>query len=219
LDLYKADEIVNVFQTAMLNVGKINPYLFVRKSELKGFSISEIAIALKLLVARKYLFSTDSPDEIANLKKVVGASDFCLSSIYIFKEDEEVDELESLDKDSVEFREKLHSLIGVDKNTSEFKKFLELETIESFLNYCQYIGKTDPLYWEKVYSHLGLHYHLYTPIGYEDLTEAYLKINKRLKNGTKIDVNQKPNNRRLNNIMFWIFLIIVAIVFYFIFRK
>jgi len=170
MNLDKAQEIVKVFSEAIQ--GKKTTLPVRRKSDLKGFTIFEIDTACKLITARNYLEFTGAPEGDALFKKVVDNYGFILTGFFItFIEDEEFNELEKMDRNSTDYKKKLSTfgLKGANENNPEYQKFLQLETMESFANFCRHIGRDDPLYWQKIYSHLGLPYNTEYPIGLGDV--------------------------------------------------
>jgi len=159
MNLDKAEEIVKVFSIALQ--GKKTTLPVRRKSDLKGFTLSEIDTACKLIIARNYLEFNGTPEGDDLFKKVVGNFGFSIYGIFtLFVDDEEFNELEKMDRSSTDYKKKLSTLVskGANENNPEYQKFLQLETMESFGNFCRHVGKDDPLYWQKIYTHLGLRY-------------------------------------------------------------
>jgi hypothetical protein len=57
-------------------------------------------------------------------------------------------------------------VFGLDSNYAyEDKRFASLETSSSFADYCRSVGAKDPLYWQKIYTRIGLEYTAESPRG------------------------------------------------------
>ena len=121
MNLDKAEEIVNVFGKAL--EGKNTTSKVRRKSDLKGFTLSEIDTACKLIIARNYFEFTGTPEGDALFEKVVGNFGFSIYGFFtLFVDDKEFNELEKMDRSSTDYKKKLITLVtkGAKENNPEF---------------------------------------------------------------------------------------------------
>jgi hypothetical protein len=136
-------------------------YGLFKRSSLKGLSIFEIDIALKVFIARMYRDQPETEEGFAKMKKIAGhCGAIFVICLFSFVRDSDILELENLPPESDEFKNKLSELMGnnsIKKRAKELSS--SLETHESFLKFCKYIVKNDLNYWEKIYSHIGVFYH------------------------------------------------------------
>jgi hypothetical protein len=216
MNLDKAQEIVKVVSEAI--EGKKTTLQVRRKSDLKGFTISEIDTACKLITAWSYLEFTGTPEDAALFKKVVDNYGFILIGFFMtFQEDKECDELEKMDRSTMKYKRKLATLVARStwENNPEYKKFLELESIESFGNFCRHVGRDDPIYWQKIYTHLGLRYDPDSPIRYGDIN-----LNEKGNLERKYSVLKEEHESNIwSKAKVWIYIIIGAIILYFILKE
>lgn len=215
MNLDKAVEIVSVFGKALEAKNTTLPVR--RKSDLKGFTLSEIDTAHKLVIARNFEL-TGTPEGDARFEKVVGSFAFSIHGFFtLFVDDKEFNELEKIDRYSTEYKKRISTLTskGSKEDNPEFQKFLQLESMESFGNFCRHVGRDDPLYWQKIYTHLGLRYDSDSLIGYADIP-LIGKRNLETKNST---VEKEHDSKFWRKQKAWIYVIIVAIILYFIFKK
>jgi hypothetical protein len=167
MNLDKAREIVDVFGKAL--EGKNTTLPVRRKSELKGYPLLEIDTACKLIIAVKFLEFTGKQECDDLFKKVVGHFGFSIYSLFtLFVEDDEFNELNKMDRISSDFKKRIGILMskGVDESNLIYQQFLRFESMESFGNFCHHIGPDDPLYWQKIYTHLNLPYNDESSIDY-----------------------------------------------------
>jgi hypothetical protein len=138
-------------------------------SALKGYDIVQICTAFKLLVASEFLFyrclgqMTES-DEYEE-KFTEGVKLYEVFPLHLvgpsFVADDEVDVL--IPKPAFEFDD---------------PRFLSQETASSFAEYCRSLGANDSMYWQKVYTRLGLEYTSTSPRGNQLVvltSESYLR--------------------------------------------
>jgi hypothetical protein len=211
MNLDKAAEIVNVFGKAL--EGKNTTSKLRRKSDLKGFTLSEIDTAHKLILARNFQF-TGTPEGDAIFEKTVGSFGYSIGIYFLlFVDDKEFDELEKMDRSSNDYKKQLSTSAtkGANENNPEYQKFLQLESIESFGNFCRHVGRDDPLYWQKIYTHLGLRYDPDLLIENVDIQLRNLETNHTIE-------KKKQDSKTWSKAQVWIYVIIVAITLYFIFK-
>lgn len=159
MNLDEAEQIVKEFGKAL--EGKDTTLPVRRKSDLKGLTLLEIDTACKLIIARNYFEFTGTPKGDALFEKVVGNFGFSIFGFFsLFVDDKEFNELVKMDRSSIDHKKKVSTLVskGANENNPDYQKFLQLESMESFGNFCRHIGRDNPLYWQKIYTHLGLPY-------------------------------------------------------------
>lgn len=92
-----------------------------------------------------------------------------LSILGLFVPDDDIDKLEELEPNSPEFRSHRMAIMPVvlDPLTMKLKdeRFASLESVSSFGEYCKSIGANDPIFWQKIYSRIGLEYTAASPQG------------------------------------------------------
>jgi hypothetical protein len=90
----------------------------------------------------------------------------------------------TLPRDSPEF---LKRELPVTRELSAFEKewpkFLSLEMTSSFGEYCRCIGVNDPIYWQKVYTRIGIEYTSTSPKGN---APVYTKTNSDFRDDNNI---------------------------------
>lgn len=161
MTLDKAEQVV---QTLAAALSRKSPILVHRMSELQGYSFKEITIAMKLRVAREYQHCGDDPSALAAFQKRVDSAYGALAAGMRgqFVADSKIDELAHLSPYSREFQFAMTRLANAawmgDENDPDYQGWLQEETITSFANYCHHVGVDDPLYWQKIYTHLGIPY-------------------------------------------------------------
>ena len=111
-------------------------------SALKGYDIYQICTALKLKIANCFLLYAGRDDFEEKFAKLVN---FCEGGpgliMMCVVPDDQAD-------------------VIVAKHVFDFEdpQYLSQETIGSFGGYCRTVGSEDPMYWQKIYTRLGLEY-------------------------------------------------------------
>lgn len=124
-------------------------------SALEGYDICQIGSAAKLRIANEFLHCAlnSNPEEcFADRVKVWG----CATGVVMltFVPDDQVDKIGA------------DPVFGLDPDyTYKDKRFGSLETESSFANYCRFVGAGDMLYWQKIYTRIGLEYTAESPRG------------------------------------------------------
>ena len=170
MTIMEAEQILDIVSIALQEETE-NPYLN-PISALKGYDVFQIDMALKLRIAKEFLILVKKSDfeksfsEGINLYEAVP-----LSILTGFVPDDELEKLSKLPPDSDEYREgkmKIHpEVLDAQEATLKDKRFASLEMCSSFGDYCKHIGSEDPLYWQKIYTHIGLKYTSTSPQGNE----------------------------------------------------
>jgi hypothetical protein len=152
-------------------------------SVFQGYDVFQIDIALKLRVSNMFLYFSARNDFEEQFEKEITWSQFPFFGLHLFIPDDLMVKIKQWDKDSKTLSrdsdeyfdqngalmEEVHTF---EKSYIEDKKYLSLETSESFGNYCKSLGANDPLYWQKIYTRLGLEY---TPTSPKGNAPAYTK--------------------------------------------
>ena len=111
-------------------------------SALRGYDIYQICTALKLLIANEFLLLTGRDDFEEKFAEGVKYYESGPGIILLnFVPDDQVD------------------VVGA-KHVFDFEdpRYLSQETMSSFGRYCESVGSQDPIYWQKIYTRLGLEY-------------------------------------------------------------
>ena len=151
-------------------------YYYKPISTLQGYDVFQIAIALKLRLANMFLFLSERNDFEEKFAEVIR---FCtppfLGLRHFIPDDlmaklEQLAELsKTLPRYSPEFLKRelpiMREVTAFTEWPLKDKKFLSLETSESFGDYCKSIGAKDPIYWQKIYTRIGLEYTSTSPNG------------------------------------------------------
>lgn len=162
----EAEEIVDIVSRALQakNPNELSPM-----SLLKGYDVPEIDAALKLSIANKFLYLSGDPaseNRFGEFVRAASAVSFAIPTFFV--PDERLAELDKLPVGSREYmREKMKiewSSLPLDE-AMNFKdeRLGSLETPSSFADYCKQLGTEDPLYWQKVYTRIGLEYTAKSP--------------------------------------------------------
>lgn len=132
-------------------------------SALEGYDVFQIDIALKLRIANEFLVLSKKSNFDKKFSEVINTSGgIPLLIVQLFVPDGELEKLSKLPLDSPEFRrqrmEITPEVFDVQTKTFKDKRLASLETPSSFGDYCKHIGSEDPLYWQKIYTRIGLKY-------------------------------------------------------------
>jgi hypothetical protein len=132
---------------------------FCRRSQLGNWSLVEISQAFALMIAKNRQLVDQDPNARRLCKDYAEKAAAVLASLRMTViHDAEADRLSKLDRDSAEYDEARRKLvISLLQDTSpEGQRFLKLESLESFNNYCWTLDAADSLYWKKVYDRLSI---------------------------------------------------------------
>jgi hypothetical protein len=126
-------------------------------SALRGHDIYDICTALKLRVANEYLL-------------LVGRDDFeklFADGLKLYDSGPSLVAMRVVPDDQVDIVGAIGVYNPIDPATMTFqdKRFAAEETASSLGAFCKNIGQDDPLYWQKVYTRLGLEYTSASPRG------------------------------------------------------
>ncbi len=139
-------------------------------SALQGHDVFQIDTALKLRIANEFLILSGRQDFDQEFEKSLRSyGNIPLMILSSFVDDEKMARLKDLEPGTLQFQQVIIEIMPtpIDSREMRFKddRFNELETIESFGNYCRGIGSNDPLFWQKIYTYLGLAYTTASPEG------------------------------------------------------
>lgn len=141
-------------------------------SILQGYDLPQINAALKLRIANMFLFLIQRADFNERFTEELRIGILPIAPLGLFIPDYLIAKLKQLDelsktvpRNSPEFRKHERSLrneiYAIEGPHMEFS----YETSESFGAFCRSIGANDPIYWQKIYTHLGLEYTSSAPKG------------------------------------------------------
>jgi len=125
-------------------------------SALEGHDICQIETAAKLRIANEFLACAlrSLPEErfAEGVKVWEGVTGIVMLT---FVPDDQVDKVGA------------DLVFDLDPATMAYKdkRLGSLETGSSFANYCRSVGAKDPLYWQKIYTRIGLEYTAESPRG------------------------------------------------------
>ena len=176
MTIEEAEHIIDIVAAALVKTSPLmqicntNSLLkhFQPLSDLKGYDMFQIDIALKLRIANTFLYLSGRTNFEEEFAKEVRICTFPILGMNFFVPDELFERMnkfvKSSDKSSLsreeQFRE--HDLFKETMPLTEFfienKEWLARETGDSFGKYCISVGANDPLYWQKIYTRLGLEY-------------------------------------------------------------
>ncbi|KUG21768.1 hypothetical protein ASZ90_008473 [hydrocarbon metagenome] len=145
-------------------------------SILQGYNVFQFDIALKMRIANMFLFFASRNNFEEHFAKEIKICSLPIAALGRFIPDDLLAKLKYLaelsntvSRDSAEFRKYERPIweeyCAHDEWFINDKKFISLETSEAFAAYCRRIGANDPIYWQKIYTRLGLEYTSSSPKG------------------------------------------------------
>ena len=143
-------------------------------STLQGYDVFQIDIALKLRLANMFLFLAEKNDFKERFAEEIKICTLPRLSLCKFIPDDLMTKLEQLNElsktlpqDSPEFLKRNLPVTGelLAFKERKDKKLLSLETASSFGEYCRCVGANDPIYWQKIYTRIGIEYTSTSPKG------------------------------------------------------
>jgi hypothetical protein len=178
MTIVEAEHIIDILAKALMENGPLRFYNVEHKSShmwrcykpistLQGYDVFQIDKALKLRIANMFLHLSRRNDFEEQFAKEIGICTLPTHCLEDFLPDDLMAKTEHLAKSSKTIsREKFeHCQLSVLKEIiahNEWfitdKKFLSRESSESFGNYCKSLGADDPLFWQKIYTRIGLPY-------------------------------------------------------------
>jgi hypothetical protein len=141
-------------------------------SALQGYRLPQFNAALKLRIANMFLFLTGRNDFEERFTAEIRMCMLPTAPLALFIPDDLIAKLKQLaelskilQRTSPEFRK--HELPVMREINAFEESYWEFsyETSESFGDYCRSIGVEDPIYWQKIYTRLGLEYTSSSPRG------------------------------------------------------
>ena len=153
MTLAEAERILDIVSVALMDIShRYHPV-----SALKGYDIYQICTALKLRIANEFLILAKEDDFEKQFEDGLHLYDGIPLTIMIsFVPDSQIDSIGAIGVFNT-----------IDPSTMTFvdKRLSEDETPSLFGNYCKSLGNNDPIYWQKVYTRLGLEYTSTSPKG------------------------------------------------------
>lgn len=139
-------------------------------SSLRGYDVFRIDKAIKLQIANDFLilsYKDDFEEQFASQVQLY--SSLPLHIVTGFVADTELAKLQTLEPDSLEFKQFVMEISPrpLDPSTGTFKdeRLASLETPSSFGDYCRSVGVNDPIFWQKIYTRIDLDYNSSSPKG------------------------------------------------------
>ena len=118
-------------------------------SALKGYDMHQICVAYKLVIANQFLGLAHRKDSLKEFEnQTQGAGALLLAIQTTFVPDDHVDDA-----------------VATGVFDSLDPQFLSVETPDSFGRFCVSVGADHPLFWQKIYTRLGLEYNEKSPKG------------------------------------------------------
>lgn len=158
MTLAQAEAIASALPTVIASKGSSE---FCRRSQLGNWSLVDIAKAFALVIAQNRQTVFAEPNARALCKQYADRAAALLTSLrMIVIPDAEADRLAPLDRNCAEYeaaRRKLIITLLEDKSP-EWQRFLKLETLDAFNNYCWTLDPAEPQYWQNIYARLQLPY-------------------------------------------------------------
>jgi hypothetical protein len=188
MTISEAENIIDVFAAALqkqqppINGENEDNYYWKRYrnhlplSILQGYDVFRFDIALKLRIANMFLILEGRIGFEEKFEKVIRICTLPGAALVRFIPDDLLAKFKylaelskTLSRVSPEFRKHERPIMEEDTAHTEWfvsnEKFRSLETSESFGAYCRRIGANDPIYWQKIYTHLSLEYTSSAPKG------------------------------------------------------
>jgi hypothetical protein len=156
MTLAQAEEITSALPTVVASRGSSE---FCRRSQLGNWSMVEIAKAFALVIAQNRHTISADPNGPRLCKQYADRAAALLTSLrMIVIPDAEADRLAPLDRNSAEYDEARRKMIItlLQDKSPEWQRFLKLETLDSFNNFCWTLDPTDAEYWPKIYNRLQM---------------------------------------------------------------
>lgn len=113
-------------------------------SALEGYDIYQICTALKLKIANEFLLLTgrgDFDEKFSEAVEYYEAGPGYVISLFVPDDQVDVDAITA--KPAFDFQD---------------PRYLSQETMSSFARYCRSVGVESPIYWQMIYTRLGLEY-------------------------------------------------------------
>ncbi len=168
-----ADEIIKIFSDKLILRDENNIHYY-PYSVFKGYDIYDIENALKLLTAyRVYNSAKLNEQKLSEFKKYASEDGGAVFTFFrAFIPNNIYKQLIKFPYGSAEYRQKEFELLYDEEMPKEMRKFfsMESETVESFLDFCLQLDRTNSNYWPTVYSRLNLIYNQ------GEITVKYLKF-------------------------------------------
>ena len=141
---------------------------FCRRSQFGGCSLVDISNAIALVIAKNRQVAYQDANARRRCREYADKAGALVVSLrMVVIPDAEAEKLSRLDRNSAEYKAARGQLLSslLDDNNPEWQRFLKLEALDSFDNYCWTLDSADPLYWQKVYTHLDLAYDETSQVG------------------------------------------------------
>jgi hypothetical protein len=158
MTLAQAESICSVLPEVVASKGRSE---FCRRSQLGNWSMVEIFKAFALIIAKNRQTVAADANAKRLCKEYAERAGALLTSLRMLViPDAEADRLSRFERDTPEYNEARRKLVIslLEDKSPEMQRFLKLQTLDSFNNFCWSLNSDDPLYWKKVYGNLDLPY-------------------------------------------------------------
>lgn len=194
---------------------------FCPTSKFRGRSFVEISKAYSLVIAARRQIAADENEMKTACEKFASLASQLVASLEMMViTDEEFNHLANLPEGSNERKRVLLEVVQNRKrNEEQGRELAKEETAASFNSFCWTLDYRDPLYWQKVYTHLRLPYDERCPIGQPKPAQSDGKESfffPSVINQYTFDTPVKRREQRLGESL--VILIIVVLVGFFVWR-
>jgi hypothetical protein len=145
---------------------------YLRESQLCGYSLFDIHHAYALVIALRRQLAAYEPNMKSEAYKYADlVAGLVVSVPAMVLPDQEVDRLTQIPNDTNEYKRiKMGIIVEQINRWNSNPVWGKQEAIDSFNKFCWLLDPKDTLYWQKVYTHLGLPYDSDSPKGMPDIT-------------------------------------------------
>jgi len=165
MTLAEAEHILDVVSVALQDAE--SPYS--RISLLQGYDVFQVDTALKLRIANDFLILAATGSELELEARAKQWESIPLHVTTQFVPDAELDKFKRLPPNSREYHAARIAMMPspVDEKGFTDPHMASLELLSSFATFCEHVGAADPIYWQKIYTRIGLPYDGGCPRGNE----------------------------------------------------
>lgn len=179
MTLSEAEKILDIVSAALQDTSHRHHPV----SALKGYDIYQICTAIKLRIANEFLLLANRADFDGRFTEGLNLYDSIPYHVMRFVPDNQVN---NIDAEMV--------FNPIDPLTMNYKdeRLAAEETVSSFGEYCKSVGSKDLIYWQKIYTRLGLQYTSESPKENDPVYE-----NEAPENTYKVDITRGSRNKFL----------------------
>lgn len=153
-----AKKIIDIYSKLLVDSKEFKGHEKYGYSALKGYDRVDVCNAIKLMIAYRYFTAWINEElETEKLNNYIDMAEGSLMGFSIFFPDEIVFKLSQIDQSDK--RKALLEQMKITQGSEnyEWKKFLDSEeTLSSFFEFCESIGKGNSDFWEIIYQRIGI---------------------------------------------------------------